>query len=205
MKDENGYVTYVTKKGTFEWGENLVPEYAWLSGEIRYQELEDRLDPNSVVPINTFKGDYDDPGARIWPFKIMRGKQPYDKGNNTLVISHLFGKDSEAYWKSFNWNRAIKAAMDAAGTDYSGEYGFIETTMHWPLSHMVAPKEEALGCDECHSRNGRLAELTGFYMPGRDKSDLLDIVGWLAVLGTLGGVSFHGVVRIFFSRKRRNG
>ncbi len=205
MKDENGYVTYVTKKGTFEWGENLVPEYAWLSGEIRYQELEDRLDPNSVVPINTFKGDYDDPGARIWPFKIMRGKQPYDKGNNTLVISHLFGKDSEAYWKSFNWNRAIKAAMDAAGADYSGEYGFIETTMHWPLSHMVAPKEEALGCDECHSRNGRLAELTGFYMPGRDKSDLLDIIGWLAVLGTLGGVSLHGFVRVFFSRKRRNG
>lgn len=95
--------------------------------------------------------------------------------------------------------------MDAAGADYSGEYGFIETTMHWPLSHMVAPKEEALGCNECHSRNGRLSELTGFYMPGRDKSDLLDLIGWLAVLGTLGGVSLHGFVRVFFSRKRRNG
>ncbi len=202
-KDKNGYVTYVTKKGTFEWGENLVPEYDWLAGDIRYQELDEKLDPNSIVPINTFRGSYDDPDARIWPFKVMRGKQPYDKGNDTLVISHLFGKDSEAYWKSFDWNRAIKVAMDAAGADYSGEYGWIETTMHWPLSHMVAPKEEALGCADCHSRDGRLQNLEGFYMPGRDKSDLLDIIGWLAVLGTLGGISLHGIGRIIFRSRRK--
>lgn len=203
-KDENGYVTYVTKKGNFQWGENLIPEYEWLSGEIRYQELDEKLDPTAIVAINTFEGSYDDPDARIWPFKIMRGKQPYDSGNNTLVMTHLFGKDSEAYWKSFDWNRAIKAAMDAGGAAYSGEYGFIETTYHWPLSHMVAPKAEALSCDSCHSRNGRLANLSGFYMPGRDRSELLDIIGWLAFLGTLGGVSLHGLARIAL-RNRRNG
>lgn len=204
IKDENGYVTYVTKKGTFEWGENLQPEYAWLAGEIRYQELDEKLDPDAILQINNFKGGYDDPDARIWPFKVMRGKQPYDTGNNTLVISHLFGKDSDAYWKTFDWNRAIKAAMDAAGVEYSGDYGFIETTMHWPLSHMVAPKEQALSCDECHSRDGRLDKLTDFYMPGRDKSDLLDIIGWLAVLGTLGGVSLHGLVRVVFRKRRKS-
>jgi octaheme c-type cytochrome (tetrathionate reductase family) len=202
-KDENGYATYVTKKGSFEWGENLEPEYAWLSGEIHYKELDEKFNPNEVITINSFKGSYDDPDARIWPFKVMRGKQPYDKGNDTLVISHLFGKDSDAYWKSFDWGRAIKAAMDAAGADYTGEYGFVETTMHWPLSHMVAPKEQALGCADCHSKDGRLKNLTGFYMPGRDKSELLDIIGWLMVLGTLGGVSIHGLGRIALRGRRK--
>jgi octaheme c-type cytochrome (tetrathionate reductase family) len=202
-KDEQGNVIYHTKKGSFEWGENLQPEYAWFSGDIHYKDLGEKFDPDTIVEINDFKGSYDDPDARIWPFKVMRGKQPYDKGNDTLVITHLFGKDEDAYWKSFDWDRSIKAAMNAAGADYSGEYGFIETTMHWPLSHMVAPKEEALGCDECHSKNGRLENLNGFYMPGRDKSELLDLIGWVAVLATLGIFTLHGLGRLIF-RKRRN-
>lgn len=203
-KDEHGYVSYDTMKGDFKWGENLEPEYAWFSGGMKYMELDEKFDPSTIIQLNKFNGSYADPEARIWPFKVMRGKQPYDKGNNTLVISHLFGKDADAYWKSFDWNRAIKVAMDAAGAEYSGEFGFIETTMHWPLSHMVAPKEEALGCADCHSKHGRLANLTDFYMPGRDKSDLLDLIGWLAVFGTLGGVTLHGVARILFRNRRRS-
>jgi octaheme c-type cytochrome (tetrathionate reductase family) len=203
IKNPQGQVTYATEMGDFTWGENLIPEYAWFSGEIRYQELDEKIDPDGIISLNTFKGSYDDPDARIWPFKVMRGKQPYDAGNNTLAISHLFGEDDAAYWNSFNWNKAIKVAMNAAGADYSGEHGFIETTMHWPLSHMIAPKEEALGCDDCHSPDGRLSQLDGLYMPGRDRSNLLDLIGWLVVLGTLAGVSLHGIARLVFARKRR--
>jgi len=202
-KNEKGHVTYVTKKGDFKWDENLVPEYAWLSGDVRYKQLDEKIDPSKVVALNTFAGSYEDPNARIWPFKVMRGKQPYDKINNTLALIHLFGKDKAAYWKSYNWNTAIKSAMEEAEADFSGEYGFIETTLHWPLAHMVAPKDKALGCNDCHSKNGRLDKLTDFYMPGRDQNNLLDTIGWLLVLGTLGGVSVHGIIRVFFSRKRR--
>ena len=202
-KNERGEVTYVTKKGDFKWGVDQQPEYAWLSGDIRYKQLDEVINPDEVVQLNTFAGSYDDPGARIWPFKVMRGKQPYDKGSNTLVTLHLFGKDKDAYWKSYDWNKSIGAAMKAAGAKYSGEYGFVETAMHWPLAHMVAPKDQALACDECHSKDGRLAELTDFYMPGRDNSRWLDLIGWLAVAGTLGGVIVHGLIRIFFARKRR--
>lgn len=77
-------LTYVIKKGSFDWGENLVPEYAWYSGNIRYKQLDEKIDPTGVVAITTFEGSYEDPNARIWPFKVMRGKQVYDKGNNTL-------------------------------------------------------------------------------------------------------------------------
>jgi octaheme c-type cytochrome (tetrathionate reductase family) len=201
LKNDKGRVTYMTKKGTFRWGDNLAPEYAWLSGDIRYKQLDEIIDPTEVVLLNTIQGSYDDPNARIWPFKVMRGRQPYDKGNNTLVLLHLFGKDPEAYWKSYDWNRAIGAAMKGAGAPYSGEYGFIETAMYSPLAHMVAPKEEALSCDQCHSKDGRLAGLTDFYLPGRDHNGLLDLLGWLLVVGTLGGVGLHGLLRLIFGRK----
>lgn len=204
IKNKEGKVTYVTKKGDFKWGENQQPEYAWLSGDIRYKQLDETINPDEVVLLNTFSGSYADPDARIWPFKVMRGRQPYDKGNNSLVLLHLFGKDKDAYWKTYDWNNAISAAMKDAGADYSGEYGFVETAMHWPLAHMVAPKDQALGCAECHSKDGRLAALTDFYMPGRDNNRWLDIIGWLAVAGTLGGVTFHGLIRIFFAGRRRS-
>ncbi len=85
-KNKKGEITYMTKKGNFEWGKNLTPEYAWLSGNIRYKQLDEVINPEQEVQLNTFSGSYDDPDARIWPFKVMRGKQPYDKGNNTLVL-----------------------------------------------------------------------------------------------------------------------
>ncbi len=201
-KNAQGEVTYVTQKGEFEWAKNVVPEYAWYAGEIRYTQLEEKIDPNQPVAINTFSGDYNHPNARIWPFKVMRGKQPYDSGNNTLVITHLFGQDKAAYWQSFDWNLAIEVAMKAVGADYSGEYGFVETQMYWPLSHNIAPKEEALGCADCHSHNGRLHNLIDFYLPARDKSVWLDFVGWFVVFGTLIGVLLHGLGRIVMARLR---
>ena len=201
-KDENNYVTYVTKKGNFEWGENLEPEYAWLSGKVRFRQLDETIDPEGVTSLNYFEGSYEDENARIWPFKVMRGKQPYDKVNNTLAIAHLFGKNPDSYWKSYSWNKSLASAMKAAGAEFSGEYDFLETTMHWPLSHMIAPKEEALDCVSCHAANARLAGLTGFYMPGRDRNSILDFIGWLAVIGALGGVLLHGTIRLIANRRR---
>jgi hypothetical protein len=63
---------------------------------------------------------------------------------------------------------------------------------------MVAPRENVVACTECHSpENSRLANLGGFYMPGRDRAKWLDILGWMAVLGALAGVVLHGFGRLF--------
>ena len=202
IKNAQGQVTYSSKKGEFKWGENVLPIYAWYAGNMRFISLDEKIDPNQSVAINHFSGSYHEPNARIWPFKVMHGRQPYDKGNNTLVISHLFGKDEAAYFRSLNWNDAIKVAMDAVGADYTGEYDFVSNThMYWPLSHMIAPKEEALGCDDCHSQAGRLNQLGGFYMPGRDRNAWLDWIGWLTVWATLAIVILHGLGRIVFAKK----
>jgi hypothetical protein len=83
----------------------------------------------------------------------------------------------------------------------------VDTTYVFPITHMVAPKEKALACSECHSRQGsRLANLSGFYMPGRDQGKWLDTFGWIAVLGALAGVVLHGVGRFFANGKNgKNG
>ncbi len=154
IKDENGHTVYDSRKGEFELAENVTPAYIWFNGEIDYTLLADTFDPNEMVVINPPQGAMDDPSARIWPMKVFDGIQPYDPVNNTLVIPHLFGADEAAYWKSFEWESAIAAGMAYAEAEYSGEYDFIETRMYWPITHMVAPADEALTCQGCHVEEG---------------------------------------------------
>jgi hypothetical protein len=130
--------------------------------------------------------------------------QPYDKGNNTLVYMHLWGDDKDAYWGNYDMGRAIKVGMEKHGIPYSGEYGFVETYSFWPITHMVAPKEDALACGECHAKGGRLAALDGFFMPGRDAGSWVDLLGLLLVGGTLAGVTGHALLRMV-SSSRWNG
>ena len=171
---------YSSKKGDFRWEENVIPEYMWFNGTVDYTLLSDRIDPTQVVPINSFRGSPDDPEARIWPVKVMRGRQPYDVVNSTLAVPHTVGEDG--FWKTFDWDSALAKGMAAAGAPFSGEFGFVETRMMWPITHMVAPKEQALGCQSCHTKGGRLEGIPGVYIPGRDSSSLLDRIDF-ALLG----------------------
>jgi hypothetical protein len=86
--------------------------------------------------------------------------------------------------------------MLSAGQPFSGKVDFIKTQMSWPITHMVAPAEHAVGCDECHSKNGRLDAIDGIYIPSRDASLRLDAIGWNVALLTLIGVVIHGLGRI---------
>lgn len=196
--------TYKSIKGSFEYGENLVPHYDWFDGQMVYTTIETKFDPaKGPVEINGFNGSHEDGRSRIWPFKRMHTVQPYDKGNNTMVYMHLWGDDDDAYWGNYDFGRAIKVGMQKNSIPYSGEYDFVETYSFWPITHMVAPSENALSCNECHSREGRLNDLEGFYMPGRDSFRWLDILGYLALGGALIGVLLHGLLRKLFSKKNQ--
>ena len=192
---------YMSKKGLFTWKKNVVPEYFWFNGSMEYTLLTDKIDPSKPVNLNRVMGDKDDPKSRIYPFKVHKAKQPFDVKNNTMLAVHLFGNDSTSYWKNFHWGNAIKTAMDYLELPYSGEYGFIETNYHFPTTHMVAPRKKALGCTDCHAENGRLAKLSGFYMPGRDSFSIIGRTGWAFTILSLCVVFIHGVLRIFSSKK----
>jgi octaheme c-type cytochrome (tetrathionate reductase family) len=165
VKNAKGEVVHDMKKGDFKWSENVVPEYRWFNGEVEYTLLGDRIDPAKGVLINRFGGLPDDVKSRIWPFKVFRGIQPYDAGAQILAVPHLFGKDPDAYWKSYDWNRALSAGMRSVGYSYSGELGFVESEMSWPITHMVAPKEDSLQCADCHVRDGRMKNVEGVDLP----------------------------------------
>ena len=195
-KDALGRIIYSSKWGDAQWGENVVPDYVWFNGDIQHLTLNDKIDPTTPVQLNTLAGTADDPGARIWPVKTLRGKQPIDAENQTLVAAHLFGKDKNAFWKTFDWTKSVGAGMKAAGHAFSGKVGFAETEMRIPINHMVAPAEDAVQCASCHSKNGRLAKVSGVYLPGRDANSLLDFFGIALILATAFGVCGHGVVRV---------
>ena len=200
--DEHGHPKYMSIKGSFEHGENVTPEYAFTNGKAIYSQVGQKIDPSKPVSINAFAGSHDDPESRIWPFKLMRGKQAYDPVQNILVFNHVYGPgDDSAFWTGLDWNKSIAAGMKAAGMDWSGKYDFVETEMWWPIAHMVAPAEDALACDDCHAKDGRLAKLAGFYMPGRDSTGWLDFLGLLALAVAAVGVVGHGLLRIVFVKR----
>ncbi|TRZ98411.1 MAG: tetrathionate reductase family octaheme c-type cytochrome [Rhodocyclaceae bacterium] len=199
-KDAKGHNIYESRKGDFKLGENVTPEYAWFNGHVEYTLLTSKIEKSEQrTPINKLDGSPTDGKSMIWPMKVFRGTQPYDPVNKTLVTPHTTGPDG--YWTTLIWDKAIETGMKDSGQPFSGKVDFIKTEMSWPITHMVAPKEKALACVECHSKQSRLAGIQGIYIPVRDNNKLLDTAGWAIVFLTLLGVFGHGALRIVSSRK----
>ena len=145
---------YLRIKGSFIYESNFIPEYVWYNGTADRYLLGDVLDPDQTTPINLPGGSIDDPEAMIWPFKIHYAQQPYDTIFDYLLQPKTVGEGG--YWTEFNWDQAFRLAEQVTGIPYSGSYGFTETSMYWPQTHMVAPSEQALLCTDCHGDAGRM-------------------------------------------------
>ena len=190
---------YKSIKGEMVWEKNVVPEYFWSNGTQTSTTAVDIIDPSTVVKVSQPVGNAKDLNSRIFPFKIHKGKQPYDKVNKTLLTPILSGENG--YWTTFDWDKSLKLGSQALNLPFSGEFDFVDTTYAFPITHMVAPKDKALSCTECHERKGsRLENLSGFYMPGRDKNSFVDSLGWIIIIASICGVGLHGLGR-FFTRK----
>lgn len=202
--DAEGNETYMSIKGSFKWEKHVKPEYRWFNGHATHYVLGDTLREHPVQ-VNALLGSAADRDAKIIPVKIHRGNQIYDPVTRMLIQPKLWAaqKGDSAYWMDFDWHTASEAGMKAVGLPYSGKYDFVETEMYWPVNHMVAPKEDALQCVECHRRNNsRLAGLNDFYMPGRDTSTRIDWAGSLMLYGALLGVGLHAVARVIHAQKK---
>jgi octaheme c-type cytochrome (tetrathionate reductase family) len=170
IRDDDGNVIYHAKKGTFIWEENVIPDYTWANGKVKHVKLSDPVVDGQIVMINELQGDIDDPDALIFPVKRFTGIQPYDTGLNgdgigNLAIPHLFpfagekewpAEEKSAFWMLFDWEKALAAGMEAAGETFDGPVGYTSTEFTWIANHMVAPKEQALQCADCHTFGSRL-------------------------------------------------
>jgi octaheme c-type cytochrome (tetrathionate reductase family) len=200
-KDADGHVVYDAKKGSFTYGENMVPDYFWFNGKVEHLTVSDKIDPAKPVPLNRFEGSPVDGESRIWPFKVMHATQPYDKVHMTMLKAHTTGNDEDSYGKSLDWHKAVTRGMQDADKPFSGQMGFVETEMSWPITHMVSPKEQALSCVACHGAENRLAGVPGIHMPGHHADGWLDKLGWGLAGLTLLAVIIHGAGRAFTYRK----
>jgi octaheme c-type cytochrome (tetrathionate reductase family) len=203
-KGEFDRFIYKTHKGEFKWAKNVVPDYYWYNGSITTLTIKDKINPaDTPVRVSWPVGNRDDKNSRIFPFKVHRGKQPYDKKNNNL-LAPLLSEEEDGYWKTLDWKDSIIRGMEFMGLPYSGELGFVETAYVFPTTHMVAPSENAVKCIQCHTRSGsRLSNLTGFYMPGRDHYKLIDMSGWGITLAAFVGVFIHAMGRGFSNNRKK--
>ena len=145
---------YLKKKGSFKYAQDVRPEYYWYNGRADRYLTGDKINPGQVVQINRPRGGPDDPEAKIWPFKVHRGKQIYDTKYLHLLTPRTWAPGG--YWHDFDWDQACRLGCQDTGLEYSGSYGFTSTEMYWPLSHMVQRAEKALQCVDCHGKDGLL-------------------------------------------------
>jgi octaheme c-type cytochrome (tetrathionate reductase family) len=145
--DRYGMPTYDRRFGTLSWGMNQVPVYLWFDGTRRATLVGDKVSPARGVVLNPPSGDKRNPAARIFPFKAHTAVQPCGLESRVLAIPKL----SAAYWADFSWERAISDGMTAMGLEYSGRFGWVETTLYTGIHHSVGPAATALGCTDCHS------------------------------------------------------
>ncbi|MEA2059336.1 MAG: hypothetical protein U9P10_02185 [Thermodesulfobacteriota bacterium] len=129
----------------------LSPPMIWYNGIHKRYLKGDQVNMKGVTYLNHPRGSINDPKAKITPYKLMTGIVPADVEKGYLVVPKLFGSDG--YFKHFNWEKAARDGMAEACLDFSGKVSFVETIMHWRLTHGVAPKEKALSCLSCHGRD----------------------------------------------------
>lgn len=152
-EDQFDKETYVKKMGRFRWGMDEKPVYAWYNGTVeRYMKGDVIKDASRPVVMNKPAGNITEAAAKIYPYKLFIGDLPLDARFKYLNIFQHY----KSFWVDFDWEKALKGGAEGSGLPYSGTYQFVKTASYFGLSHEVAPKEEALACNDCHGKGKRL-------------------------------------------------
>lgn len=154
-----GRPAYDKKKGSFVWENDVRPSLLYFDGKWDRMMINVN-DQYTETPVVLAKptADYTTPEAMIYPFKKMIGNQVADANNNTMLVPHLFPGKGEggpnAYWKTFDWDLAIRDGVARTTQVYSGEHEFVDTIMYLTVNHEIGPAETAFGmdnaCADCH-------------------------------------------------------
>lgn len=185
---------YLRIKGEFLYEGNIVPDYMWFNGTLERYLLGDPINPDETTHINYPRGNIGQSNALIYPFRVHNALQPYDAVYDTLLQPQTAGEGG--YWTTFDWDSALANGAEAAGLDYSGQYGFAPTDMYWVQSHLVVPSEQALTCTDCHGESGRMDWIALGYpgdpmtWGGRDTSASPEEPLPMSTLDTAGAAAF---------------
>jgi len=131
---------------------NVVPEYRFFNGLSHFYRFGDPAvaGDSGKILMSGPDGSIQDPTAKIHAFKHHLGRQPIDPGTNALLPLKI-GK----FFESGDLATAVQLGVTGVGWPYQG-YEFADTERYMGLFHEVAPKENALSCNSCHSGGTRL-------------------------------------------------
>lgn len=153
LPPQEGRIAFDNAKGTWKWAKNVVPTYMWYDGTIdRYMKGDKIKDASKPVIIMKPYGAITDKNAKIYPFKYFTGKQPMDAQFKYLSVFQQY----KGLWDTLNWQKSLEDGAKGSGLPYSGKYQFVSTISYIGQDHMIAPKEEALTCGDCHMGGTRL-------------------------------------------------
>jgi octaheme c-type cytochrome (tetrathionate reductase family) len=102
---------YDNQKGNFRWGVNVKPAYAWYNGKMTHVTTLDKgalagsqtgLSPAARITLSAPLGDSADATAKIFPFKLMTGRQAVyvDGDSSFIIVPNLFSAvaGDGAFW-----------------------------------------------------------------------------------------------------------
>ncbi|MCK7497407.1 MAG: hypothetical protein MZW92_46410 [Comamonadaceae bacterium] len=122
----------------------------------------------------------------IWPVKVFRGKQPYDTVQPDAGHPAHRRQRRHRLLEELQLGEGHRRRHDRRPARRSAaSIGFVETEMSWPITHMVAPKDERAGLRPVpQPTSGRLQKVAGIYMPGprRQPAASTSSAGRLALL-----------------------
>jgi octaheme c-type cytochrome (tetrathionate reductase family) len=151
-KNDVGIETYYKSLGELVRAKNIRPEYYWNNGTVEYYEPGLKIGNDKKAELNKPGGKISDPKSKIYPFKVLRSKQPYDPVNKYLIIPKIYGADG--YQSTFDWTISSEKGMKEVNLEFSGTVDFIETRMYWQINHLVVSSDNALKCTTCHGKGG---------------------------------------------------
>lgn len=147
VKDEGKFEPYI------EFGKNVKPTYAWWNGTGRIAHLDQKVqkEANGKVALYKPEGSIDDPKARIYAFKYHTGRLPVETSTGHMIPVAV----GPVFRTGKNEAGVAAGAKNWFGRDVK-DVGWIDVERYMGLFHEVAPKEKALGCNDCHGANGRM-------------------------------------------------
>jgi len=151
----------VAAKGLYEPAHekdtDVVPEYRFFNGLSNFYQFGDPVEvgENGRVVMSAPEGNIkDDPGAKIYAFKRHQAKQPVEPNNGRLLPLKIGN-----FFETGEIDEAVNLGAKAVGwykDDDVVDYEFADTERYMGLFHEVAPKEQALSCNDCHNGGDRL-------------------------------------------------
>jgi hypothetical protein len=137
---------------TIEFGSNVVPEYAWWNGRTRHQQLHEKVtfEKDGTVAVMHPMGGRKDDDARIYPFKLHRGRLPLLVEERYLVPIAV-----EEFFADGDLEKAVQEGGHATYGLEDFEYEWVDVKRYMGLYHGVVPAADALQCTDCHDENGR--------------------------------------------------